>query len=109
MLRNGRVAGRNLALGFAAGFAFKGLAYGVEWALGGIVCLTELAQPEWLGWLGVGAMALMLASTLLLVRFAAKVGPSASQGPWNSSPEGGTSTPSFGAPLPSSRPLPPVP
>jgi hypothetical protein len=42
---------------------------------GGMVRLTELSQPEWFGWLGVGAMALMLAATFLLVRVSAKVRP----------------------------------
>ncbi len=39
---------------------------------GGIVRLSELSQPAWFDWLGVGATALMLAATVLLVRRAAK-------------------------------------
>ena len=42
---------------------------------GGIVRLTELSQPEWFGWLGVGGTALMLAAAVLFVRWAAKAGP----------------------------------
>jgi hypothetical protein len=42
---------------------------------GGIVRLTELSQPEWFGWLGVGATALMLAACVLFVRWAAKAEP----------------------------------
>jgi cell division protein FtsX len=39
---------------------------------GGIVRLTELSQPGWFDWLGVGATALMLATAVLLVRWAVK-------------------------------------
>jgi hypothetical protein len=42
---------------------------------GGIVQLTELSQPEWFGWLGVGATALMLVAAVLFVRWAAKAEP----------------------------------
>jgi hypothetical protein len=42
---------------------------------GGIVRLTELSQPAWFDWLGVGATALMFAAMVLLVRRAAKAEP----------------------------------
>ncbi len=42
---------------------------------GGIVRLSELSQPGWFDWLGVGATALMLAAAVLLVRWAAKAEP----------------------------------
>lgn len=42
---------------------------------GGIVRLSELSQPGWFDWLGVGATALMLATAVLLVRWAAKAEP----------------------------------
>lgn len=47
---------------------------------GGMVRLTELPQPEWFGWLSVGAMVLMLVATFPLSRFSAKVEPRTGSG-----------------------------
>lgn len=45
---------------------------GFDPSQGGIVRLTELSQPAWFDWLGVGATVLMLAASVLFVRWAAK-------------------------------------
>jgi uncharacterized protein len=107
-----------LGLAFALALARTGslwLAIGLHWGgnvmyrvrngfdpqQGGMVRLTELSQPEWFGWLGVGSMVLMLAATFLLVRVAAKAEPvTGSPSPGNRgarlSPAAGPSRPRCG-------------